>query len=153
LWLERNHIIGPFMLASALAALGWALSIFAPGLGTGPTQMVVWGFGISTTALYHATFTINSLAHTIGSRRFRTGDDSRNNWFLALLTLGEGWHNNHHFHPGSVRQGFSWWEFDPAYWALRVMSWAGLVWDLRPVPAWVYERAEEPRRSGAQGAS
>jgi stearoyl-CoA desaturase (delta-9 desaturase) len=153
LWVERNHVIGPFVLVAALAALGWALSILAPALGAGLAQLVVWGFGISTTALYHATFTINSLAHTIGSRRFRTGDDSRNNWFLALLTLGEGWHNNHHFHPGSARQGFYWWEYDPAYWILRVMSWAGLVWDLRPVPAWVYERAEKHPRSGVRGAS
>ena len=151
LWVERNHILGPVVLVAALAAVGWALAVFAPGLGTGPAQLVVWGFGVSTTALYHATFTINSLAHTVGSRRFQTGDDSRNNWFLALLTLGEGWHNNHHFHPGTVRQGFYWWEYDPAYWALRVMSWAGLVWDLRPVPAWVYERAEEHRRDRARG--
>ena len=151
LWVERNHILGPVVLVAALAAVGWTLAVFAPGLGTGPAQLVVWGFGVSTTALYHATFTINSLAHTVGSRRFQTGDDSRNNWFLALLTLGEGWHNNHHFHPGTVRQGFYWWEYDPAYWALRVMSWAGLVWDLRPVPAWVYERAEEHRRDRARG--
>lgn len=151
LWLERNHMIGPILLVASLAAVGWGLAELAPGLGTGPAQLVVWGFGVSTTALYHATFTINSLAHSIGSRRFRTGDDSRNNWFLALLTMGEGWHNNHHFHPGSARQGFYWWEFDPAYWALRVMSRLGLVWDLRPVPAWVYERAEEHRRSEPRG--
>jgi stearoyl-CoA desaturase (delta-9 desaturase) len=87
LWVERNHILGPVVLVAALAGVGWALAVFAPGLGTGPAQLVVWGFGVSTTALYHATFTINSLAHTVGSRRFQTGDDSRNNWFLALLTL------------------------------------------------------------------
>lgn len=151
LWVERHHMIGPFVLAGLLAILGWILATWAPGLETGPAQMVVWGFGISTTALYHATFTINSLAHTVGSQRFRTGDDSRNNWFLALLTLGEGWHNNHHFHPGSVRQGFYWWEFDPAYWMLRALSWTGLVWELRPVPAWVYERATTHARPGARG--
>ena len=152
-WLERHHRLGPVVLGAALAGLGWALWAFAPGLETGPGQLVVWGLGISTVAVYHATYTINSLAHTVGTRRFRTGDNSRNNWFLALLTLGEGWHNNHHFHPGSVRQGFYWWEFDPSYWALRGLSWAGLVWDLRPVPAWVYERAEEHRRLGARGAA
>jgi stearoyl-CoA desaturase (delta-9 desaturase) len=138
-WLENNHLIGPALLIGGLAAAGAGLASWFPALGTGPVQLVVWGFGVSTTVLYHATFTINSLAHLIGTRRFNTNDDSRNNWFLALLTLGEGWHNNHHFHPGSVRQGFYWWEFDPAYWALRAMSWVGLVWDLRPVPERVYQ--------------
>ena len=114
--------------------------------GTGPGQLVVWGFGVSTTLLYHATFTINSLAHTVGRRRFRTPDDSRNNWLLAILTLGEGWHNNHHYHPGSVRQGFYWWEFDPAFWGLRMLAAIGLVWELRPVPRRVYEEAERHRR-------
>ncbi|MDX2132699.1 MAG: acyl-CoA desaturase [Planctomycetota bacterium] len=150
-WLERNHLIGPALLIAGLAAAGWALLVWAPSLGTGPVQMIVWGFGISTTLLYHGTFTINSLAHCFGSQRFDTGDDSRNNWVLAIITLGEGWHNNHHFHPGTVRQGFFWWEFDPSYWALRAMSWVRLVWDLRPVPAWVYERAAgngPPLRAG-----
>lgn len=145
LWLERNHLVGPLLLIAGLSATGAMLSVWRPSLGVGVGQLVVWGFGVSTTALYHATFTINSVAHTIGSRRFATGDDSRNNWFLALLTLGEGWHNNHHYHPGSVRQGFYWWEFDPAFWTLRAMSWVGLVWDLRPVPARVYERAARAR--------
>lgn len=144
-WLERYHLVGPLGLIALLAAAGAALAAWAPSLGTGPEQLVVWGFGISTTVLYHATFTINSFAHTVGSRRFNTPDDSRNNWFLAIITLGEGWHNNHHYHPGTVRQGFYWWEFDPSYWALRVMSWVGLVWDLRPVPASVYERAARDR--------
>lgn len=148
-WLERWHLAGPVLLILGLAGAGWALGAWFPDLGTGPAQMVVWGFGISTTLLYHATFTINSLAHTIGSRRFDTPDDSRNNWFLALLTLGEGWHNNHHYCPGTVRQGFYWWEIDPAYWGLRVLSWLGVVWDLRPVPARVYEAA---RRTGGAAA-
>ena len=144
-WLERNHLIGPMLLIASLVATGFALEAWAPSLGTGPLQLFVWGFGISTVVLYHATFTINSLSHMIGSRRFATNDDSRNNWFLALLTLGEGWHNNHHYHPGTVRQGFYWWEYDPAYWTLRVMSWAGLVWDLRAVPKNVYDAADRAR--------
>ena len=144
-WLERFHLVGPLGLVVLLGLLGWALARWAPGLDTGPWQLIVWGFGISTTVLYHATFTINSIAHTVGSQRFNTGDDSRNNWFLALITLGEGWHNNHHYHPGTVRQGFYWYEFDPAYWILRAMSWFRLVWDLRPIPAWVYEKAEQQR--------
>ncbi len=144
-WLERFHLLGPVGLVGLLALLGWGCAHWLPSLSTGPVQMIVWGFGVSTTALYHVTFTVNSLAHRVGSRRFATSDDSRNNWFLAILTLGEGWHNNHHFHPGTVRQGFYWWEYDPAYWALRAMSWLGLVWDLRPVPAFVYEAADRHR--------
>ncbi|MFN0131063.1 MAG: acyl-CoA desaturase [Phycisphaerales bacterium] len=140
-WLERRHILGPIALILFLAVLGLALSALAPSLNTGPVQLVVWGFGISTTCLYHATFTVNSLAHLVGSQRFDTGDDSRNNWFLAILTLGEGWHNNHHFHPGAARQGFYWYEFDPAYWGLRALALLGIVWDLRPVPASVYAKA------------
>ncbi len=147
MWLERWHLIGPALLVGLMALLGVALQAWAPALGTGPGQMIVWGFAISTTVLYHATFTINSLAHTFGSQRFKTDDDSRNNWFLALITLGEGWHNNHHHHPGTVRQGFYWWEFDPAYWVLCALSWTGLVWDLRPVPESVYRKAEAQRRS------
>jgi stearoyl-CoA desaturase (delta-9 desaturase) len=79
--------------------------------------------------------TINSLAHQVGSRRYETRDDSRNNWWLALITFGEGWHNNHHHFPGSARQGFRWWEFDLTYYVLRLFALFGLVWDLKPVPA------------------
>ena len=96
--------------------------------------MLVWGFCISTVALYHGTFTINSLAHRWGRRRYATRDESRNNFILAVLTLGEGWHNNHHHYPASVRQGFYWWEFDPTYYFLRLLEMLGLVWDLRQVP-------------------
>jgi stearoyl-CoA desaturase (delta-9 desaturase) len=145
-FIERWHMAGAFVLTGLLFAVGFALERLAPGLHTTGPQLVTWGFGISTTLLYHATFTINSLAHTIGSQRFNTGDDSRNNWFLAIITLGEGWHNNHHYYPGTARQGFYWYEFDPAFWALRTLSMFGIVWDLRPVPAKVYAAAEEHRR-------
>ena len=91
-------------------------------------------FFLSTVFLFHGTFTINSLAHVWGSRRYQTKDTSRNNWFLALLTLGEGWHNNHHHYMRSARQGFFWWEVDPTYYALVVLSWMQIVWDLREVP-------------------
>jgi stearoyl-CoA desaturase (delta-9 desaturase) len=99
--------------------------------------MLVWGFVISTIVVYHVTYTINSVAHQVGSQRYDTGDDSRNNFFLAILTLGEGWHNNHHYYPASARQGFRWWEVDLTFYGLRVLSWVGLIWDLRPVPAHV----------------
>ena len=86
--------------------------------------------------LWHATFCINSLAHVVGRRRYVTGDQSRNNWLLALMTMGEGWHNNHHAYQASVRQGFRWWEYDPTYYILRVLSWLRIVWDLHlPPPA------------------
>jgi stearoyl-CoA desaturase (delta-9 desaturase) len=88
----------------------------------------------STVLVYHATFCINSLAHVSGSKRYVTGDDSRNNLFLAVITMGEGWHNNHHAYQGSVRQGFKWWEIDPTFYLLRAMSWVGLVWDLKTPP-------------------
>lgn len=140
-WLERYHLVAVLVLVAGLVGLGEALAAWAPGLGTNGLQMAVWGFAISTTVLYHATFTINSLAHAVGSQRFDTGDDSRNNLWLALLTLGEGWHNNHHFHPGSARQGFYWYEIDISYYVLRMMSWLGIVSDLRPVPSRVYASA------------
>ncbi len=105
-----------------------------PGLGTNGPQMLVWGFFISTVVNYHATYTINSLSHVFGRRRFATRDTSRNNWLLAIITLGEGWHNNHHHFSASARQGFYWWEIDVTYYVLKMMSWVRLVWDLKPVP-------------------
>jgi stearoyl-CoA desaturase (delta-9 desaturase) len=94
---------------------------------------------VSTVALIHVTLMINSLAHVCGRRRYDTPDQSRNNWMLALLTLGEGWHNNHHHFPGSARQGFYWWEVDISFYLLKLMSWLGLVSDLKPVPASIRE--------------
>lgn len=106
---------------------------------------LVIGFFLSTVFLYHGTFFINSLAHVHGSQRYVTGDDSRNNWWLAIITLGEGWHNNHHAYQRSTRQGFRWYEFDPTYYALKAMSWVGLVWDLGEPPA---EVVRNERRIG-----
>lgn len=141
-WLDRFDIAAPALLALLLLVSGAALERWAPGLGTDGPQLLVWGFCISTVLLFHATVTINSLAHRLGSRRFATRDDSRNNVWLALLTLGEGWHNNHHFYPSSTRQGFLWWEIDLTYIGLRVLAALGLIRDLKPVPAWVLARAE-----------
>jgi stearoyl-CoA desaturase (delta-9 desaturase) len=146
-FLDRFDLLVPLALAAALYGLGAALEHWAPGLGTNGLQMVVWGFVVSTIVLYHATFTINSLAHTWGSRRFETRDTSRNNFFLALLTLGEGWHNNHHHYPRSASQGFYWWEIDISYMVLRALSFVGLVHDLQPVPVRVLER-RRGRRTG-----
>ena len=134
-FLDRFDIVIPALLAVFLLLAGIALQTYAPQLNTSGGQMLVWGFFVSTVALYHGTFTINSLAHRWGKRRYATKDNSRNNFWLALLTLGEGWHNNHHHYPVSVKQGFYWWEIDPTYYLLRTLSALGLVWDLKPVPA------------------
>jgi stearoyl-CoA desaturase (delta-9 desaturase) len=101
--------------------------------------MLIWGFFISTVALLHGTCTINSLSHVYGSQRYETGDDSRNNFLLALITMGEGWHNNHHYYPASTRQGFYWWEIDMTYYGLKLLEQMGLVWDIRGVPGYVRE--------------
>jgi stearoyl-CoA desaturase (Delta-9 desaturase) len=121
MWLHKFELLPAILLALlCFLAAGWS------GL--------VVGFFWSTVLVYHATFCINSLAHVSGSTRYVTGDDSRNNWLLAVFTMGEGWHNNHHAFQSSVRQGFRWWEYDPTYYLLRALSWTGLVWELRTPP-------------------
>src|SRR3954470_3030359 len=122
MWLHRLELL-PAVTLAALCFLvgGWS------GL--------VVGFLWSTVLVYHATFCINSLAHVHGRKRYVTGDDSRNNWWLAFFTMGEGWHNNHHAYQSSVRQGFRWWEIDLSFYALKALSFAGVVWDLKTPPA------------------
>jgi stearoyl-CoA desaturase (delta-9 desaturase) len=133
-WLDRFDVAVPFVLALGLLLLGRWLAHAYPSLGTSGGQLLVWGFCVSTVACYHGTYTINSLCHVWGRRRYATNDESRNNWLLALLTLGEGWHNNHHRYPMSARQGFYWWEIDITYYLLRGLAALGVVWDLKPVP-------------------
>jgi len=133
-FLNRYDMLVPILFAAAVFGLGVLLEAYLPGLGTNGGQLLVWGFFISTVCLYHGTFTINSLAHVYGRRRFETADNSRNNVLLALITLGEGWHNNHHRYPAAARQGFYWWEIDITYYGLRLMAALGLIWDLREVP-------------------
>jgi stearoyl-CoA desaturase (delta-9 desaturase) len=144
-FIDRFHSIPALALAILLYATGAWLERFAPGLGTTSWQLVVWGFFLSTVMVYHVTFAINSLTHMIGKRRFDTGDDSRNSLLLALLTFGEGWHNNHHRYPVSARQGFYWWEIDITYYILKVLSWVRIVWDLRPPAQDLYREAEQTR--------
>ena len=132
--LDRFDAAVPAFLGVALYSAGALLERFAPALGTSGLQLLVWGFAVSTIALWHATFAINSLAHTVGRRRYATRDGSRNSFGLALLTFGEGWHNNHHRYPAAARQGFRWWEIDLTYYALRALAAMGLIWELRPVP-------------------
>ncbi|MGH8122643.1 MAG: acyl-CoA desaturase [Rudaea sp.] len=140
--LDRFDIFTPILLAISLFFLGRWLGHTHPELGTNGPQLLIWGFFVSTVVLFHATVTINSLAHRYGSRRYTTRDTSRNNWLLALITFGEGWHNNHHFFPGTARQGFKWWEIDITYYTLRVLALCGIVHGLKPVPAWVHARTE-----------
>jgi stearoyl-CoA desaturase (Delta-9 desaturase) len=118
MWLHRYEQVPAFVLAVlCFAVAGW------PGL--------IVGFFWSTVAVYHGTFCINSLAHLVGKRRYITGDDSRNNWLLAIITMGEGWHNNHHAYQSSARQGFRWWEYDPTFYLLTLLQRLGLVWNLK----------------------
>ena len=134
MFLDRFDALVPAILGFALFGLGAFLQRHAPGLHTSGAQMLIWGFFISTVVLAHGTFTINSLAHVFGRRRYETGDDSRNSFMLAMVTLGEGWHNNHHHFPAAARNGFFWWEIDITYYVLRILAALGVIWDLRPVP-------------------
>ena len=121
-WLDRHHWVPTTTLAAGLFfAGGW--------------NVFVWGYLVSTVLLYHFTFAINSVAHIAGTRRFDTPDRSRNNWVLALLTLGEGWHNNHHFSMSSARHCYRWWELDITYVGLRILAAIGIARDLRPFRA------------------
>ena len=106
------------------------------------------GFFLSTAILWHGTFTINSLSHLFGTKRYDAGDASTNNWLLAIITMGEGWHNNHHHFMGSTRQGFYWWEIDLSYYILRGLQALGLVWDIKEPPARVYDPAHQLPRAG-----
>jgi stearoyl-CoA desaturase (delta-9 desaturase) len=130
MWLHKFELAPAAVLAVVTFLLaGW------PGL--------VVGFFWSTVAVYHATFCINSLAHVHGSKRYVTGDDSRNNWLLAFFTMGEGWHNNHHAYQASVRQGFRWWEIDPTFYIIKALSWLGIVWVLKSPPAAVLRNEQK----------
>jgi stearoyl-CoA desaturase (delta-9 desaturase) len=131
-WLNKWHLLPPIALAVTLALVGgaWAL---------------VWGFFVSNVLLWHGTFSVNSLAHLMGRRRYDTGDNSRNSLLIAIITLGEGWHNNHHYYQASERQGFYWWQLDVTHMVLRAFSWVGLVWDLNEPP-----RHLRDRRAGAK---
>src|SRR4029078_13066416 len=121
MWLHKFEMVPGIALAGVCFLIaGWS------GL--------VVGFLWSTVLVYHATFCINSLAHVSGRKRYVTGDDSRNNWLLAVFTMGEGWHNNHHAYQSSVRQGFRWWEIDATFYVLKALSFVKIAWDLKTPP-------------------
>ena len=146
-WLDRFFLVPPVMLILSLYVVGEYFSAFHPNLQTSGFQLVLYGFVISTVALYHTTFCVNSLTHVYGNRRFATRDDSRNNALVAFLTMGEGWHNNHHFYPASARQGFFWWEIDATWWILKMLSWVGGVSEIQAPPNHIYARANAEART------
>ncbi len=132
-WLNRWHVVPTIVLAVGL----WLV---------GSWPALVWGYFVSTTLLYHGTFTINSITHWMGRRRYATTDESKNSFILALVTLGEGWHNNHHYYPRATNQGFFWWEVDVTYYVLRLLSVFGVVWDIHTPPKKIRDRVAIPRR-------
>ena len=133
-WLDRFDIVVPVIFAIFTFILGACLNNFFPNLETSGWQMFVWAYVISTIMVFHGTFVINSLAHVIGKKRFKTRDDSRNSFILALITFGEGWHNNHHKFPGSARQGLRWWEVDFSYYGLLMLEKLGIIWEVNKGP-------------------
>jgi stearoyl-CoA desaturase (delta-9 desaturase) len=141
-WLNKYHLVPPVLLAVALFLAGG-------------TPALLWGFFVSTVLLWHGTFLVNSLNHVWGTRRYATTDTSRNNAFIALFTMGEGWHNNHHHFMSSANQGFFWWELDASYYLIRAFEALGLVWDVRTPPAriladTIQSRGEAPALGAAQ---
>ena len=128
-FLNRWHALPGAVFAAGVLGAAQALAYLFPQAGISPVQVFLWGFFVSTVAVYHATFSVNSLAHRFGTRRFATRDDSRNNFLIALVTLGEGWHNNHHFSPSREAQGIRWWEIDMAHYALCALRRVGMIWD------------------------
>ena len=127
--------------------LAYALSLYSCGRtwhavdpDANGLQFVVWGTIISTVFAYHAIWSANSICHRYGSRRYPLPDASRNNFFVSLITFGDGWHHNHHFCPYSARHGFRWWELDLNFAVLKLLSRVGLVWDLKMPPGSVAAR-------------
>ena len=131
--IDRFDLLMPLALSIALFFVGYYLNQYEPQLKTNGFQLLIWGFSVSTVMLYHATFLVNSVAHQWGKKRYETKDTSRNNFIIAILTFGEGWHNNHHHYPGSARQGFYWWEIDLTYYVLKFLAMIGIIWDIRTV--------------------
>ena len=141
-FLNRFDLIGPLLLALITYGLGALLQTRYPALRTSGPQMLVWGGFISTVLLFHGTCCINSMAHVFGTPRYDTGDDSRNSFILAIITLGEGWHNNHHRYQSSARQGLFWWEIDPTYYILLLLASLGIITDLKRVPESAYREED-----------
>ena len=129
-WLDRNQFLAPML---------YGLGLFFAFSWTG----LFWGFFLSTVLLWHGTFAINSVMHVFGRRVFETRDTSRNSFVMALVTMGEGWHNNHHHFQASAAQGFLWWQIDPSLWLIRLGRLLGIARDVREVPERVVALARE----------
>jgi len=140
-FLNRHQKWPVLFYAFFVTVLGFVVQHAFPQWNTTAGQIFVWGFFISTIVLHHVTFLVNSAAHIWGSKSYETGEDSRNNWLVAFLTMGEGWHNNHHRFPGSERQGFFWWQIDVTHSILWVLAKLGWVWDLQKPPVEVLKQA------------
>jgi stearoyl-CoA desaturase (delta-9 desaturase) len=138
-WLDRNWWLPPVAVALVTLAIGGWFAL-------------VWGFFVSTVLSWHGTFTINSLSHLFGARPYETTDDSRNNAVLALITLGEGWHNNHHHYQVAARQGFRWYQVDLTFYVLRALAVVGLVKDLHGVPKHILEGRRKHESTAAAAA-
>ena len=131
-WISRWNLVPTFVL---IGILYWA----------GGWQFILWGFCLRVVYSWHAAFFVNSAAHTWGSRRFETPDDSRNNWWVALMSWGEGWHNNHHAHPASARHGLTWYEIDIHWYGIWALKQFGLAQKVRV--------AELPKKSATPEAT
>jgi stearoyl-CoA desaturase (delta-9 desaturase) len=131
MWLNKYHLVVSVLYATFCFAVGALAGRLFPEAGISGLQFLIWGYFLSTVFVYHGTFTINSLSHVWGWKRFDVSDESRNNPVLALITMGEGWHNNHHRFPNSARQGLKWWEYDISHGILKVLSWVGFVHSLK----------------------
>jgi stearoyl-CoA desaturase (delta-9 desaturase) len=120
-FMDRFWYLSPILYAAILVLCGGWWAFF-------------WGFFVSTVLLWHGTFFINSLTHLFGRRRYVTTDNSKNSFLLAIVCMGEGWHNNHHYYQRSANQGFFWWEIDLTFYVLKGLELAGIVWDVQTPP-------------------
>jgi stearoyl-CoA desaturase (Delta-9 desaturase) len=139
-FLDKFALAVPLFAGAIVFVAGHLLYIYAPELGTDGLQLLVWGFIVSTVFCSHATFSINSIDHLFGSRRYAMPNTSRNNVLMAILTLGEGWHNNHHHYPVTAHAGFFWWEIDITYYLLKIFSWLRIVKNMKPLPDRIRDR-------------
>jgi len=149
--LDRWHHVAPAVLAALTFGGGALIGALWPGSGASGLQMLIWGFSISTVLVYQATFAVNSLGHRVGHRTFATRDESHNNWWLAIVTLGEGWHNNHHRYPSGARAGFARRQIDPTWMVLWLLAWLGAIGNLRPVPVELLALSKQQKAPPATG--
>ncbi|MCC5828142.1 MAG: fatty acid desaturase [Phycisphaeraceae bacterium] len=140
--IDRWFWVPQIVLAGLLLGVGWWIGGWMLGL-----SWVIWGVALRTVVVFHVTWFVNSASHTWGYQNFKeTGDDSTNLWWVALLSFGEGWHNNHHAHPRSAAHGMRWFEFDLTWQTIRLLSWVGLARDIHRPPVEVPDApsAEKP---------